>query len=70
MGKTIIRVLTMLMPSIRPGGELALNLEAQSATSPGTARSSSSIDRSIPVAFEPGIDHNVHEVIRVRRYLE
>ena len=28
------------------------------------------IDRSIPVAFEPGADHNVDEVIRLRRRIE
>jgi len=28
------------------------------------------IDRSIPVAFEPGADHNVEQVIRLRRRIE
>jgi hypothetical protein len=28
------------------------------------------IDRSIPVAFEPGQNHNVDECVLVRRYIE
>ena len=28
------------------------------------------IDRSIPVAFEPGVNHNVDNAILLRRYLE
>ena len=28
------------------------------------------VDRSIPVAFEPGVNHNVDEAILVRRHLE
>ena len=28
------------------------------------------IDRSIPVGFEPGVNHNVDETILLRRYIE
>ena len=28
------------------------------------------IDRSIPVAFEPGVNHNVDKAVLARRYLE
>jgi hypothetical protein len=28
------------------------------------------VDRSLPVAYEPGQDHNVEEIVRLRRYIE